>query len=373
MSLKIDLNVPVVGVDVPAVMVRPGRDYWLMDQFVEKAAIAPDLPLLSSVKSGSQVEQRRLDLELKRANEFRSWIKKPIRDNVLPPSRDLESYALVEKGGHHSRNRNTAKRILGRLKEGTLVFVPSKDPWGFALIGRLASANSPYVMLNKNFRKQELTFLGRRLINPQRIKMKFFPEELIDIRKGREAIIRIPKEFRDRIYREYYGNYVFDDRASFGFQAGDVELHATDVNTILSIALLIEDILITKDDFQAKERLRRVLLSAKQGHDLEVHARINSKFGRLVVQGVSATPLLLRILFGMALCGSLPGDAQQIIDDQVLIENKCAENTGVETVKPLLVDFFKELGVEHSCEVLDVLKIVAERNKVPTSVTVIRE
>jgi hypothetical protein len=126
-------------------MVRPGKSYRLIEDFARAGALAPDVPLLS-VPDDKRVEDvDDLDNQIRRGKAFRDWEATPVARRGEPPSRAAGDYVLVENGGHHRRNINTAVEILEALPAGALVFVPAAGLADRALMGELAPADEERV------------------------------------------------------------------------------------------------------------------------------------------------------------------------------------------------------------------------------------
>ena len=138
-TIKIDLRIRTLGSDHKAYMIRSGKEYHLFGRFIEKEAVAPDLPELSITDGMAPLDDPTIDDQIKRARALREWAMLPYSRSDVKPTTDLEFYGDQLKKSHHRMFVNTAQHVLWEVPTGSLIYVPNPSFLGDGLFGEVVS------------------------------------------------------------------------------------------------------------------------------------------------------------------------------------------------------------------------------------------
>lgn len=366
-NLKINLSLKILPSDQKVVMVRPGSNYHLYNQFLKNRVISPDAPFLTAKDKKNPLAQKNIEQQLARAVAYRSWQKKSKKNRDSPPPKDLESYKVGIEESLYSRTRlqNVTKKILWDLPEGTVIFVPASTLYGAAIIGELSSKDNDRVTFPGEGFRRIIQYTGREIYNIETFPMRSFPAEVTDVAKSPSVVQEYNGYAKERILRSYYGDYQLgSDVAMMEFEALKDKFDPITMARITALAASIEQFEITGKFIPPGD----MIFSLSHRGDLEVHANINSKNGKLLVEGVKKVPHVLRALL---LATSLVVSGQATADDvakmletgnfEVYNEKEVVKSEYVEATESSLVNFARAAGFSSTKEYIEALAESSKR------------
>ncbi len=368
--LRIDLKLPVLPENHPVIMVRPGRGYHLHASFLRSNAVAPDFPFLDARDGKAPTEAREFASQLGRAIEFRDWMTAPEYDRGPPPSSDLERYSTFHEDRAQMRSMlaSAASEILWNLPDNALIFVPSASLEGTAMTGEIASKLSPRAAMQGTGFRSSVRYLGRNLSGVKKFPMRILPTEVTEAsRSSGLTTYKFEGYARERLLRAHYGDYQLGNQvAMMEFVSDDERFDARALARLTAISDLLDHFLTTGNI----EHPGLFLFSATGSSGAEVHARINSRGGRLLVEATNYAPHLLRALLLIATMDS-PVTAQDLEflaqSDSIEVSNSSVSNAQDAVVaaatEQSLRDFAREAGVGTLGAILENLRRSQEVTK----------
>lgn len=362
-SLKIDLKLPVLPENHPVIMVRPGRGYHLHAAFLRSKAVAPDFPYLDVPDGLNPSAVDNLQAQLGRAIEFRDWIMTPEYERGLPPPAALERYATFHEDRSQMRSMLTsaASEILWDLPDNALIYVPSSTLEGKAMTGEIAARTSPRKVMKGTGHRSSIPYLGRELLGAKTFPMRILPQEVTETPRASGLTTVVFEGYaRERLLRAHYGDYQLGSQvAMMEFVSDNERFDARALARLTAISDLLDHYLRTGEI----QHPGMFLFSATGSSGAEVHARINSKGGRLLVEAANHAPHLLRALLLVAAMES-PVSAQELEtlaqNDTINVTNSAVNGTQDATVATAtersLRDFAREAGVPNLEAILENLR-----------------
>ncbi|MEP3200098.1 MAG: hypothetical protein ABJO57_19635 [Lentilitoribacter sp.] len=369
-NLEIDLQLPILPEDHSVFMVRPGWRYYLYADFLASEAVAPDFPYLELADKTSPAYIKELQNQLGRGIEFRDWLKTAKDERGFPPSKNIDDYGLNHEDRIRMRNRlqSTAQEVLWDLPDNSLIFIPAKRLDETAMTGELSPKLSPRKLITKKFDDAEIKYLGRSLLGAKRIPMRVFPEDVTDVPKlSGLTTYKFEGYARDRLLRAHYGDYQLGDKISMmEFISGDDRFDARALARLTAISDVLDNFLKTGKVVHPGD----FLFSADGISGAEVHARINSKDGRVLVEAYNFTPHLLRALLLIASMAN-PISAQELINRANSSEIKVSNSAPIHSKYDIVTDateqslrnFAREAGVKNLGDILENLRKSSEITK----------
>lgn len=362
-SLEIDLKLPILREDHPVIMVRPGRGYHLHSAFLAAEAVAPDFPFLDVPKGQQPVHARDLQAQLGRAIEFRDWSMRPEEERGLPPPSDLERYATFHEDRSQMRSLMTsaAQEILWELPDNALIFVPSANLEGMAITGELAPRRKKRKVLKGARHRSSIKYLGRSLIGARSFPMRVLPSDVTEVpRASGQTTMRFEGYARERLLRAHYGDYQLGDKvAMMEFISDNDRFDARALSRLTAISDLLDHYLTTGNI----QHPGMFLFGADGFSGAEVHARINSKGGRLLVEAANHAPHLMRALLLIAVMKN-PVSAQELEglanSSSLKLTNSASSSAQdarvTASTERSLRDFVREAGVPNIEAILENLR-----------------
>lgn len=385
MTIRIELDYPVLSDDHEVWLVRPGARYRLASLFRAEEAFAPDAPFLDlsdgkPARPKGERAERSLRRQARRARAWREWEKKP-SDWIVPPSQDANDYSLSDGfPTAETKLRNNVVRLLDEIPAGALLFIPGASLEEDALLGLAAPPSAPRIRMSLAAHERKIPFLGRPIINPLNIPMRSLPREITDIRLNRGVVsTAFSQRAKERLYREYFGTYSTVNGVSFAqFRGGDKPFPVGDLANLEKAVRFIAEahrrasaargLEIDLEPITQDQLLR---LMWAQDRDVLLHARIDSPFGRATFE--SGKRLIFAAIALIALA-ELDDDARALDEleaGQIRTENVCigAETSRehaerqMQEVRESLYDFRAVLGATNCEEVLKALRSTVESTK----------
>lgn len=366
-KIKINLSLKILPEDQTVVMIRPGSNYHLYNQFLINEVVSPDVPFLTATDGENPIFQVDIEQQLARAVAYRTWQKKSKKERENPPSKDLESYKVDLDASMHSRTRlfNVTEKILWELPEGTVVFVPASSLYGEAIVGELASREDKRVTFSGEGYRQSIKYLGRRLNNIKTFPMRNFPVEVTDVAKSPSVVQEYHDYAKERILRSYYGDYQLGSNvAMMEFEALKDKFDPITMARITALAASIEHYERTGNYVSPGD----IIFSLAKFGNLEVHANINSKNGKLLVEGVRKVPHVLRALLlaaTLVVSGEATADdvAQMLETGSLEVHNdkEAAKSEYIQATETSLVNFSKAAGFPTTKAYIEALAESATR------------
>lgn len=362
-SLEIDLKLPILPKDHPVIMVRPGRSYHLHASFLKAKAVAPDFPFLTVPDGVSPVKADDFQAQLGRAIEFRDWSMTPEYERGLPPSADLERYATFHEDRSQMRSLLTAaaSEILWDLPDNALIYVPSANLEGYAMTGELAPRTNKRVTLLGTRHRASIPYLGRKLRGAKTFPMRILPSDVTEApRASGLTTFYFEGYARERLLRAHYGDYQLGEQvAMMEFVSDNDRFDARALARLTAISDLLDHYVKTGKI----EHPGMFLFSASGTSGAEVHARINSRGGRLLVEASNLAPHLLRALLLIATMQN-PVSAQDLEglgqSNSINISNSATsvvqDDTIATATERSLRDFAREAGVKNLEAILENLR-----------------
>lgn len=365
-SLEIDLELPVLPADHPVIMVRPGRGYHLHASFLRSKVVAPDFPHLELPDGLNPLAAPDLQAQLGRAIEFRDWSTTPEYERGRPPATNLERYATFHEDRPQMRSLLTsaASEILWDLPDNALIFVPSATLEGKAMTGELAPRKNRRKVIKGTRHRSTIPYLGRKLRDTKVFPMRILPHAVTDAPRASGLTTTVFEGYaRERLLRAHYGDYQLGDQvAMMEFVSDNERFDARALARLTAISDLLDHYLKTGQ----VEHPGIFLFNATGNSGAEVHARINSRGGRLLFEATNFAPHLLRALLLIATMEN-PVSAQDL---ETLAQNNTlnvsnsavssSQNATVETVATAtersLRDFAREAGVSNLEAILENLR-----------------
>lgn len=312
-KLSIDLALKVLPLDHPVFMVRPGMSYHLLRRVHKFEAIAPDYPFLSVPDGVAPSNAEDIEAQTSRAISIRQWANTPHVHRERMPTANLDAYRLGHSENKASRTRlnNTADEILWDLPDGALIFVPAPALSDIGFTAELAKNTDPRVIMSGDEHRSSVKYLGRSLHGLQQILMRNLPEAVTDRVRDRVVSARYEGYARDRLLRAHYGDYQLGhDTAVMEFIANDEKFDAKTMARVTALAETIERFIATGQFDEPGN-----LLYASNGRvQSQVHATINSKGGRLLIEGPQMVPHIIRSLLIVAQLAGPAASADELSD-----------------------------------------------------------
>jgi len=344
-------------------MVRPGRSYHLHTALLRSKAVAPDFPFLEVPNGKNPLDAPELQAQLGRAVEFRDWSVRPEKERGRHPSPNLERYSTFHQDRSQMKRilQAAASEILWKLQDGALIYVPSATLEGKAMTGELAPRASPRKVLKGTGHRSPISYLGRPLLGAKAFPMRILPSEVTEeARSSGLVTIEFEGYARERLLRAHYGDYQLGAKvAMMEFISENERFDARALARIAAISDTLDHYLTTKE----VQHPGLFLFQAEGSSGAEIHARINSKGGRLLVEGHRLAPHLLRALLLIAtMTTQVNGQDLESLaaNGSILLTNSATSHVpNSDTTKATehaLRDFAREAGVETLDVILENLR-----------------
>lgn len=349
--IAIDLALKVLPKDHPVYMVRPGSGYQLYHQVMSSEAIAPDFPYLNVPDGTPPSEAAEFDAQISRAVAVRQWLKQPLDDRGPRPSRKLDNYRLghSDNTATRTRLRNAAQEILWNLPDGALVFIPSATLAGTGLTADLGKRTEPRITMEGDGNRNAIKYLGRPIHAMKRQSMRALPEDVTDPVRLPMVTFQYEGYARDRLLRAHYGDYQLGtDVAMMEFISNSDKFGAISMARLTALAHAIEYFVVT-GKYQAPGNL--LYKPAAVALETQVHASINSKYGRLLIEGPQMVPHIMRALVLVCMLANTSVSADDLsgmmVNGQLELSNSKATRKDVkvtEATERTLLDFAAAAG-----------------------------
>lgn len=310
--VAIDLALKVLPKDHPVYMVRPGSGYQLFDQIAAYGAIVPDFPYLKVADAKPPSAARELDAQISRAIAIRQWLRRPLDERGPRPARNLDEYRLGHSDHTSTRTRllNAAEQILWELPDDALVFIPSSTLAGTGITAVVGKRTAPRITILGDGNRNAITYLGRPIDDMKSQSMRALPEDVTDPVRSPIVTYQYDGYARDRLLRAHYGDYQLGgDVAMMEFISNSDRFDALAMARITALAHAIEHYVVTgtyQPPGDLLYKLATVPLST------QVHATINSRDGRLLIEGPQLVPHIMRALLLAGMLATTPAAAQNV-------------------------------------------------------------
>ncbi|KAJ01870.1 hypothetical protein PM02_16970 [Sulfitobacter mediterraneus] len=304
-----------------------------------------------------------LQAQLGRAIEFRDWAASPEYERGLPPAQAIERYATYHEDRSVMRRmlKTAASEILWDLPDRALIYVPAPNLEGLAMTGELAPRRSARTTVRGTRHRSTMTFLGRRLEGAKVFPMRILPSDVTEApRASGQTTFEFENYARERLLRAHYGDYQLGgDVAMMQFVSDSDRFDIRALGRLAAISDLLDHYIQTGEVMHPGV----FLFNAEGSSGAEVHARINSRGGRLLVESANLGPHLLRALLLVATMAN-PVTGQELenmaINDSIIVENTSdtiLQDEGIVTAtERSLRDFAREAGVANLDIILENLR-----------------
>lgn len=254
-----------------------------------------------------------------------------------------------------------AQEILWELPDNALIFVPSATLEGHAMTGELAPRKNKRKVLKGTRHRSSINYLGRKLTGAKSFPMRILPSDVTETpRASGLTTVRFEGYARERLLRAHYGDYQLGDKvAMMEFISDNDRFDARALARLTAISDLLDHYVRTGE----VQHPGMFLFAADGSSGAEVHARINSKGGRLLVEAANHAPHLMRALLLIAAMQN-PVSAQELNNlagaDALNLSNSAANSsqdaTVTTTTERSLRDFVREAGVPNIEAILENLR-----------------
>lgn len=348
-KLHIDLALRLLPPDHPVYMVRPGAGYHLHHATLSNHALAPDFPFLNIENGSRPSSAKNLEAMLSRAVVIRSWGSTPTIRRGAMPTTQIDAYRLgqEESAANKTRLLNVAEAVLWELPKDSLIFVPADSLSGNAMTGELGGNQEKRMRFFGTGHRRKIEYLGRPIHDAKRHAMRALPDDVTDRAHERTAIVQYEGYARDRLLRAHYGDYQLgDDVAMMEFVSNSDRFDTATMARITALATSIDHFVKTGKFVEPGE----LLFGHKLATTSHVHATINSKDGKLLIEAEQVVPHVIRALV-LASVFTLGAGAEQ---SSSLLEKGNLEVTNsktvdgqahiVEAAENTLIDFARAAG-----------------------------
>jgi hypothetical protein len=355
-------------------MVRSGKEYHLFRRFLEKGAIAPDLPELRIPNQENPRETENIDAQINRARTLRDWALGKLENIDEMPSVEIGDYNDVPNRSYHGIYLNSAYEILWGIEDGSLIYVPNPSFLGEGLFGEIAPRLAPRIRIPGSGKMATFSFNGRRLWNIKNLPMRELPDRLLELKKIRVGITSLRRDDKIRLYRQYYGSFIVEGSViQSEIQTESENFSATDATIISALSNMIQENL----DRNAVGNSDMVSIHEAAFIDLgddafQIHVDIQSP-GEFQISSESIGPIVLKAFFALALAVG-PADLKAQVDTNgITISNSLSDGEGLETepIRSGVHSLLTLIGADDLEETIRLIRVFNERTggNVDASVT----
>ena len=380
-TIKIDLRTRILSSHHNSYMIRSGKEYHLFDRFIERKAVAPDLPELDIPDGRAPLDDPTIDDQVKRARALRDWAMLPYYHGDPKPMEDLKFYEDEKKKSRHSMFVNTAQNVLWKIPEGSLIYAPSPSFLEDGLFGEVVSPSEKRVRFLGEKRMRDFSFQGRRMTNIRRLPMKKLPKHLLELKQYRVGVTQLRREDKLLLYPQYYGDFaIHDEHVQIEIKTTKDYFSPADAAIVSAFANMVQGNL---DRFQQSSGdgqphlsiLEAAFVNWDDGR-IQIHAEIESP-GKIQIYGPTLAPLI----FAAAISLFLDVPSHDIIShaeaSDIVVTNSQSSSrlppSGVDNseVQRKLSSFLVRIGADDLERTIALVKAFNERTggTVGTSVT----
>lgn len=224
----VDLYARIIPKNHNVFFVRPGKDYHLYMQIVQKSTILADLPQLDLEPGVPFAAQPMLLNKLHRSRAIRKWYRERSEDRGDYPSLDLSKYPDKIQDLGISQLRAVVERYFSTSHKGDLVVVVPGSFISDAYIGELAGNPSDITVLKFDHLYDGLPLYGRKVNWLARCPKKTLDNAILEIVAKPNAFVLLPEGVRRNIYRLAYPGFVHGDETNARFDVTKEEFTSYD-------------------------------------------------------------------------------------------------------------------------------------------------
>ena len=275
-------------------MIRSGKEYHLFGRFIEKEAVAPDLPELSITDGMAPLDDPTIDDQIKRARALREWAMLPYSRSDVKPTTDLEFYGDQLKKSHHRMFVNTAQHVLWEVPTGSLIYVPNPSFLGDGLFGEVVSPSENRPRFLGERRMKAFLFQGRRMTNIRRLPMKRLPDHLLKLKKSRVGVTQLRREDNLLLYPQYYGDFaIYQGHVQTEIKTTKDYFSPADATIVSAFANMVQENLdrLTSGDGQDFLSIEEAAFVDWADGRIQIHAEIESP-GKMQIYGSTRAPII---------------------------------------------------------------------------------
>jgi hypothetical protein len=347
--LQLDIATRVVGEAENFYLVRPGQEFTLYNDFLQRSHVFLDFPgigldLNPQSRFPSDLDARAM---VTRSSTIRDWHLSGRRG--ARPSTDLAPYHDLAKGRRVGKYVAALKRLLYEIPTGSIIVVPGPGYFSDVLIGEITGPRTNIRI--GDYEGEEIPARPVRWVGKKH-KARFSPE-MIDLLKNRNPLVQMPRSVREEVLATAYDQYVIGDTFTARLRTTDDDFSTLDdydiqtfINYSAGVLAAFEGAAPDARDLSIADAIR-ILRNHREAIP-EFASNINSP-GFLRLFGSSTIPLVIIVLLSAALSGAaVSADSVHVINSMAPAGDLCALQVE-EQVKGVLA-MMRIDDWQHACE-----------------------
>jgi len=212
--IEVDIRTKIIPDDHRVVVARPGADYRLYPEFVDKELVGPELPSLFLEEERINPDDPDMVARIMRSKERRSWHRRGEPADAVP-SEDVEDYDNTSNSQSTRQFLRLIDFYFKRAKQGDLIVVPPKNFTGDVYIGEFIDDPEHAFKWNSRLYVGD-PLPARRIRWIGKFEKNSLDASILEALRVPTALFSVERSKTDFFYRRAYRNY---HRSGGGFSS----------------------------------------------------------------------------------------------------------------------------------------------------------